>query len=169
VVQVIEALVRKHGPAFAVYLVIGGVSALVEWAVFWGLLHVAPAGIFAALRLSAGAAGALRLTVYAAIAFVIATFVNYLLCVRTIYASKTGSVAGDIARVYLASLLAFGVNLATLVVLTAGLGLDPMVGKIAGTGTAFLVNFAARQFVIFAPRLQPSLFGSDRARRDAAE
>src|ERR1019366_8520880 len=71
VVQVIEALVRKHGPAFAVYLVIGGVSALVEWAVFWMLLRVAPADLFAALKLSANAAGALRLTVYAAIAFVV--------------------------------------------------------------------------------------------------
>ncbi len=163
------ALVRKHGPAFAVYLVIGGVSALVEWAVFWALLHAAPANPLARLKLSAGATGALTLALYAAIAFVVATFVNYLLCVRTIYASKTGSVARDIARVYLASLLAFGVNLATLVGLTAWLGLDPMVGKIAGTGTALLVNFAARQFVIFAPRLQPSLSRPDRARRDAVE
>lgn len=153
----IRDLIRKLGPAFAAYLVIGGVSALVEWAVYATLLHVTPAGPYVYLD--------------AVPAFVIATFVNYLLCVRTIYVSKSLSVLGDIAKVYLASLLAFAFNFATLAILTSFFAVDPMVGKIAGTGVAFLVNFAARQFVIFAPGLQqlrlPSRLG--RAPRDAVE
>jgi putative flippase GtrA len=149
---VIQALFRKHGPAFAAYLVIGGLAALAEWAVFWVMWRFAPAA---------------PLYVDSTVAFVIATFVNYLLCVRTIYASKTGSVAGDIAKVYAASLLAFGVNQVTFLALVA-MGVNPLVAKIAGTGVAFLINFAARQFVIFAPALQLRL-GLRRARRDPAE
>jgi putative flippase GtrA len=152
VVQVILALIRKHGPAFAAYLVIGGLAALAEWAVFLAMWRLVPAA---------------PLYIDSTVAFVIATFVNYLLCVRTIYASKTGSVLGDVAKVYAASLLAFGVNQAVFLALVA-VGANPMAAKIAGTGVAFLVNFAARQFVIFAPALQLRL-GLRRARQDSAE
>jgi putative flippase GtrA len=151
VVQVTGEAARRHGAAFAIYLVIGGLSALVEWGVFWVMLHFLPG---------------VDILLDAVVAFIVATFVNYLLCVRTIYASKTGSVLGDIVQVYVASLLAFGVNLVTLWVLARLANVDPMLGKIAGTGTAFLFNFAARQFVIFAPAARPL---KAPARQDAAE
>jgi putative flippase GtrA len=144
------ALIRRHGASFAIYVVIGGVSALAEWAVFWLLWRATPAPLW----------------LDSTVAFVVATFVNYLICVRTIYASKTGSVLGDVAKVYAASLLAFAVNQATFLVL-AGLGVNPMLAKIAGTGVAFLINFAARQFLIFAPSLGLARLGG--AQRDAAE
>ena len=100
---------------------------------------------------------------------VVATFVNYLLCVRTIFASRTGHVLGDLAAVYIASLLALGVNLATLATLAGPLRVDPMISNVAGIGAAFLINFAARQFVIFAPNLSLSFLRLGRAQRDGAE
>jgi putative flippase GtrA len=55
----------------------------------------------------------------------------------------------DLAMVYVASLLAFTINVLTLAILVREFGLDPMISKIAGTGAAFLFNFASRRFVIF--------------------
>ena len=127
--------VRRHGAAFAGYFFIGGASALVEWLVFAGVIMVAPEFYI----------------VTAFVAFAVATFANYLLCIRTIFSSRTGSVANDIASVYVASLFAFLVNLSVLAVLVRMFRIDPIVSKIAGTGVAFLINFAARRFVIFAP------------------
>ena len=140
-----RSLVERHGVALAKYVVIGGLSALAEWSVFWLLLKVASLHYIAA----------------AIVAFVVATFVNYLLCVRTIFASKTKSLWKDAAMVYIASLLALAVNLSTLALLVRQFGLDPMLAKIAGTGAAFLFNFASRQFLIFAQRPGTRLQGVD--------
>jgi putative flippase GtrA len=140
-----RALVGRHGVALAKYVVIGGVSALVEWSVFWLLLKPAAVHYIAA----------------AVVAFVVATFVNYLLCVSTIFVSKTKSGWRDAAMVYIASLLALVVNVSTLAILVRQLGLDPMLAKIAGTGSAFLFNFASRQFFIFGARPDALLRGAD--------
>ena len=140
-----RALVGRHGVALAKYVVIGGVSALAEWSVFWLLLKVASLHYIAA----------------AIVAFVVATFVNYLLCVRTIFVSKTKSGWKDAAMVYIASLLALVINVSTLAVLVREFGLDPMLAKIAGTGSAFLFNFASRQFLIFGQRPGALLRGAD--------
>jgi putative flippase GtrA len=139
----IRRLIGRHGVALAKYVVIGGVSALTEWSVFWLLLNLASLHYIAA----------------AMVAFVVATLVNYLLCVRTIFISKTKSRWKDAAMVYVASLLALAVNVSTLALLIREFGLDPMLAKIAGTGAAFLLNFASRQFFIFGPRPRPYLQG----------
>ncbi len=138
-----RAFVGHHGAALAKYVVIGGMSALAEWSVFWLLLKLA----------------SLHYITAAIVAFVVATFVNYLLCVRTIFVSKTKSRWKDAAMVYVASLLALAVNVATLAILVRQVGLDPMLAKIAGTGAAFLFNFASRQFFIFGQRPGPLLQG----------
>jgi putative flippase GtrA len=141
----IRALVGRHGVALAQYVVIGGVSALVEWSVFWLLLKPAAVHYIGA----------------AVVAFVVATFVNYLLCVRTIFVSKTKSGWKDAAMVYVASLMALVINVSTLAVLVGQFGVDPMLAKIAGTGSAFLFNFASRQFLIFGQRPGVLLRGAD--------
>jgi len=141
-------LVGRYGVALAKYVVIGGVSALAEWSVFWLLLNLA----------------ALHYIAAAVVAFVVATLVNYLLCVRTIFVSKTKSQWKDAAMVYVASLLALAVNVSTLALLVRQFGLDPMLAKISGTGAAFLFNFASRQFFIFDQRPAPHLRGLDYSR-----
>jgi putative flippase GtrA len=141
----IRALTGRHGVALAQYVLIGGVSALVEWSVFWLLLRPAGVNYLAA----------------AVVAFIVATFANYLLCVRTIFVSKTKSGWKDAAMVYAASLLALVINVSTLAVLVRQFGVDPMLSKVAGTGSAFLFNFASRQFFIFGQRSGVFLRGAD--------
>lgn len=126
-------LIGSGGQGFVAYLLIGGASALTEWSVFWLLLKVA----------------SLHYVVAAVAGFAVATFVNYLLCIRTIFVSKTNSGWKDVAMVYGASLLALTINGATLAFLVQRLGFDPMAAKIAGTGTAFLFNFTSRRYLIF--------------------
>ena len=125
---------RRHGAAFAGYFLIGGACAVIEWLVFAVLIGVAPDDYIAA----------------AVIAFLLSTFANYLLCVGTIFSSRTGSALRDIIAVYIASLFAFSVNLSVLAVLVSVFHANPMAAKIAGTGVAFLFNFVARRFVIFS-------------------
>jgi len=114
---------------------VGGVCAVVEWSVFWVLLNLA----------------GVHYVIAALVAFVLATFANYLLCIRTIFASKTSSVRSDIARVYIASAIAYSVNLLVFIALVNEFAVGPMAAKMAGTGVGFLLNFASRQFLIFAP------------------
>jgi putative flippase GtrA len=130
-----RTIIRRHGASLVIYFGIAFASALVEWTTFWLLLKLAPPHYLIA----------------AVVAFVVATIVNYLLCIRTIFASKTSSVWNDIARIFVASGLAFLVNLLVLAILVSRFELSPMLAKIAGTGVAFLFNFTSRQFVIFAP------------------
>lgn len=137
---VIPDFARRHGVAFASYFVIGGAAAGVEWLIFAALIAIAPGYYILA----------------AIIAFLVATYANYRLCVGTIFSSRTGSVWKDIAAVYAASLFAFLINLSVLALLINLFGINPMVSKIAGTGVAFLINFAARRFVIFSWIIRPA-------------
>jgi putative flippase GtrA len=140
----IGAAARRNGEALAKYLIVGGLAALVEWGVFGLLLHYAR----------------LHYLLAALIAFVVATLANYALGMKLLFVSKSGSVPKDVAMVFVASLLGLGVNLLTLGVLISRFAVNPIAAKIAATGAAFLVNFAARQFVIFGggKRDLPDLF-----------
>jgi putative flippase GtrA len=144
----IATLVKRHGVSLMAYVLIGGASALVEWSVFWVLVRVASVHYLLA----------------AVLAFMVSTFCNYLLCVRTIFVSKTQSSLKDLAAVYAASLLGLAVNLAMLAILAKGFGVNLMLAKIAGTGAAFFFNFASRQFVIFSPNFESALNNTRRLR-----
>lgn len=135
----IRRLVGGEGQAFLAYLLIGGASALTEWLAFWLLLQAS-----------------LHYMAAAALAFAAATCVNYLLCVKTVFVSRTRSGWKDLAMVYAASLLAVAVNMLTLMGLVRQFGLGLMSAKVAGTGAGFLFNFASRRFLIFG-RSPPSL------------
>jgi len=66
-------------------------------------------------------------------------------------AQQLASVRSDIARVYIASAIAYSVNLLVFIALVNEFAVGPMAAKMAGTGVGFLLNFASRQFLIFAP------------------
>ncbi|WP_207477564.1 GtrA family protein [Arenibaculum pallidiluteum] len=130
-------LIRSVGhyvPAFAVYVGVGGVSALVEWAVFLAVstttgIHYVPASL----------AG-----------FTVATLVNYLLSTRVAFLRRGRSAAEEFALVYIVSGVGLAINLATMALLVEWAVLHTMLAKIAGTGVAFLWNYGARQFYIFS-------------------
>jgi putative flippase GtrA len=130
---VLLSFIHRYAASFAVYFVIGGLSSLVEWAAFYVALssielHYIPAS---------------------ACGFAVATYVNYLLSARIGF--KKGKLSGrsELALIYLVSGLGFVINVAFMAGMVEFLGLPVMLGKVGGTGVAFIWNFAARQFIVF--------------------
>ena len=133
------AFARRYALSFFVYVGVGGTAALVEWSVFY--LAIRLTGMHYAF---AGLAG-----------FAVATYVNYLLSSRVAFTRRDAvSARIEMTQVYLVSVLGLLVNLTAMTAAVEWLGLDPMIGKIGGTGVAFIWNYGARQFWVFsrAPR-----------------
>ena len=122
-------LVRKAGR----YFVVGGVSALADWAFFALFLYAADVHYLAAGLLS----------------FVFATALNYALSVRYVFDAGRRSRRAQIALTYAVSVVGVLINLAVLGGLVEYLALHPMVSKLGGTASAFGWNFCARYFWIF--------------------
>ena len=127
-------LIKRYWANLFVYVAIGGSAALVEWAIFAVLVllldafHYLPGAIFA---------------------FLTACYVNYLLSVRYGFNSRGRSSGAELILVYAVSSIGLAIGLATLTFGTEVLGLHVMISKVAGTGFAFLWNFAGRQFIVF--------------------
>ena len=118
---------------------VGGLSAPIEWTVFFGAvtfldLHYA-AAIF--------------------IAFILATFNNWYLSSKLIFRSSGRSTGEEFMLVYLVSGFGLLINFMVTSVSIEVLGMGLMIAKICGTGSAFVWNYAARQFFVFDrnPRL----------------
>ena len=128
--SVIETeLARKAGR----YFVVGGASALTDWAFFALFLYAANTHYLVAGTLS----------------FLVATALNYVLSVRYVFKAGGRSRRTEIALVYLASVVGILINLAVLGGLIEFLAIHPMVAKIISTVSAFGWNFCARHFWIF--------------------
>ncbi len=116
-----------------VYIWIGGISALVNWTIFYVC--------FTFVAWSYGPS--------AIAAFGIATAVNYFLSEKIGFLSNGRSRIWQFLGVYLVSTLGLGVDLLVLAFLFDYLGVNVMTAKIAGTAAAFIVNFAGRQVFVF--------------------
>ncbi len=129
-ISLLEAdFVRK----FWLYFTVGGICALLDWALFALFLYGAD----------------LHYLISATISFVIATGVNYGLSVKYVFEIGRRSRGEQIVLVYFASGVGILINLAVLSGLIEFVGLHPMVAKLAGTASAFGWNFAARYYWIF--------------------
>jgi putative flippase GtrA len=115
------------------YLVVGGLSALVDWGFFALFLYV-----FELHYLIAGT-----------ISFVLATGANYFLSVRFVFGAGRRKRAERIFLLYVVSLVGIGFNLGMLTVGIDILHTHEMVSKIMATGMAFGWNFAARYYFVF--------------------
>jgi putative flippase GtrA len=131
--------ILRYLPGAVGYLFVGGLSALIEWAVFFGTvtfldLHYAVA-IF--------------------IAFIVATFNNWYLSSKLIFRSSGRSTGEEFMLVYLVSGFGLLINFIVTSASIEALGMGLMIAKICGTGSAFVWNYAARQFFVFDrnPRL----------------
>ncbi|GEO36996.1 putative flippase GtrA [Skermanella aerolata] len=131
--------ILRYLPGAVGYLFVGGLSALIEWAVFFGAvtfldLHYAVA-IF--------------------IAFIVATFNNWYLSSKLIFRSSGRSTGEEFMLVYLVSGFGLLINFIVTSASIEALGMGLMIAKICGTGSAFVWNYAARQFFVFDrnPRL----------------
>lgn len=127
--RLIEDMTRKAMR----YFLVGGASALVEW------------GTFALLAYGAAA----PLGVSAVVGFFTATMANYVLSLRFVFVGRAHRRVVELALVYAVSGVALVVNFAVFIGLVETAGVEPMLGKIAGTGVAFGVNFLLRYLLVF--------------------
>lgn len=115
------------------YFLVGGAAALVEWGTFAVLVY----GLAAPLALSA------------VIGFVTATLANYLLSLRFVFVGRAHRRLVEVTLVYAVSGVALVVNFVVFIGLVESAGIEPMLGKIVGTGVAFGVNFLLRYVLVF--------------------
>lgn len=116
-----------------VYILIGGLSALINWIVFYVFYTYLP----------------WHYGVAAVAAFLVATGANYTLSEKVGFVSGGRSRLKLVVGVYLVSVAGLGVDLLALAVLFEVFAIDIMVAKLIGTAAAFVVNFGGRQFFVF--------------------
>ncbi len=119
-------------------------SKLVRYGVTGGIAAVVDAGGFA-LLLETG----LAVWIAGTLSFCLAALVNYGLSSRFVFAR--GATAQGFALFFVAALIGLSVNLGVTLAGVYLAGLAPVLAKIVGIGTAFLVNFALNLLVVFRP------------------
>jgi putative flippase GtrA len=115
------------------YLMVGGVSALLEWSIFalflYGLeQHYLVSGAFS---------------------FLLATAANYFLSVRFVFGTGRRTRNQRIFLLYLVSAVGILFNLGVLAIGIDLIGMHEMAAKILATGAVFGWNFAARYYFVF--------------------
>jgi putative flippase GtrA len=120
---------------FIAYFFVGLCAALVEWASFWVFNELLGRGIY----------------VSTAAAFVLATFVNWVIGRKTVFkkAARDKKAGRDAAAVYFVSGIGLGLNMALMSLFVKVIGLYPLISKIISTGIVFQWNFASRRFIIY--------------------
>jgi len=122
---------NTYGIGLIVYFGIALVSALMEWGSF-----------VAALRF-------LDPLPAAAVGFILATLLNFVLSRRFAFRSKR-TLSADFVLVMGMSSVAFTANILVFYVLYAFAGVNLIVAKVLGTCFGFVFNYAFRQFFIFS-------------------
>jgi putative flippase GtrA len=125
-------LAERYYASLLVYVVVGGVSALVEWAVFYFALNFLD----------------VHYVLAALIGFAVATLVNYGISRRYAFIRKQDT-ASELFQTCLVSAAGLAVNLGVTIALIELFGAPALLAKIAGTGAGFLLNFTGRQFWVF--------------------
>ena len=121
---------------FIQYFFAGLFCAFVNWGVFYFLYDKLEIFYLLAATLS----------------FLTGAIVNFLLC-KIIFKSKEGrKKTTEFIMVLLAGAMGLGIDLATTAFCVEILGFHKMASKIAGTGVAFIFNYASKQFYVFSHR-----------------
>lgn len=132
----IVGAVHSHGfgAKFAAYFVVGGITAVVE------------IGTFSLFLYGAG----LHYLIAGAISFVLATAFNYWMSLQYVFRSSRPR-HHELMLVYFVSGVGIVVNLSVLALAIELAHLHPLIGKVAGTASAFGWNFGSRYFWVFRP------------------
>lgn len=115
------------------YCVTGGTAAIVDASGFallvWGGVGIAAAGT---------------------LSFCVGAAINYWLTSRFVF--RQGKTAAGFALFFVVALLGLAINVGVTLAGVYWLGLVPIVAKIVGIGTAFLINFALNTRIVFRKR-----------------
>ena len=117
------------------YLLTGALAACVDWLIFY---------IFAVQ-------GDLPYLWVSAVGFVLATLVNYFLCIRVVFRnSRKSTPSVELTLIYLVSGTGLLLHQAIIYYAISVRGIDMMLAKVAATGLVFSWNYSLRRFVIFS-------------------
>jgi dolichol-phosphate mannosyltransferase len=118
---------------FAFYVLIGGLAAIVNLALFILLTHAN-----------------VRVEVAAPSAFLVAAVVNYYLCVLILFRHRARWTSTVEILIFLGLVSSIGyVDLVSTRSFIRS-GMDPWVGKTLATAVGLILNFSARRFIVFA-------------------
>ena len=116
---------------FALYLVVGGIATVVEWACFWVFNHW------------------MHYTLATALAFMVSTFANWLAGRLLVFKKSEQSLLAELAQIYGTSIVGLLMNLAIMWVAVEQFGVQEMIAKIIATGIVFFWNFFVRKLLIY--------------------
>ncbi len=114
------------------YLVVGGVATVAEWAVFFVLIKCT-----------------LHYAIATAIAYILSTFVNWVMGRLLVFKETKGSVLKEILSIYLVSIVGLLLNILIMWVAVDLLSFGEGISKIGATGIVFFFNFFVRKLVIY--------------------
>ena len=123
---------RNNIKEFALYVIVGGIATVTEWAVFY-LLDISGLYYLAAVTVS----------------YLISTFVNWLAGRLLVFKTRNISVLREILSVYLASIVGLLMNLLIMWIAVDLLKFSEMPSKVAATGLVFAYNFIVRKYLIY--------------------
>jgi dolichol-phosphate mannosyltransferase len=123
---------------FLFYLFIGGLSALVNLALFLALFH-----------------SGVDLTVSTLTAFFVAAWVNYYLSIQLLFRHKARWKAGAEILVFLGVVCAVGAFDWYCTSFLIGAGIAPWLSKVIATAVGLVLNFAGRRFIVFPEKGRP--------------
>lgn len=116
------------------YFFVGGAAALCDWGFYWLLINIF----------------SLHYAVAAALSFLIATLVNYLLSLKWVFINSSRFKRGtEMGLVFMVSAVGLLINQVTLVFLIEVIMLHYMLSKVIATGLVFFWNFYLRKYYIF--------------------
>lgn len=128
-----EIQVQDLWSKFTSYFLVGGLSALADF------------GLYSLFVYTVG----LHYLLAATLSFLLATGLNYILCIAFVFDSGNRSRHSELMLVYFVSVVGVTINLAVLVLAVELAQLHLLLAKIVGTGSAFAWNFSSRYFWIF--------------------
>ena len=120
---------------FFLYLFIGGISAVANFLIFMGLFHAG-----------------LTVSVSAPVAYLIAAFVNYFLCIFLLFRHRARWNSVMEVLIFLLIIALIGVLDLVMTEALIELGNPPSLSKLCATGAGLVFNFLGRRLVVFPER-----------------
>ncbi|MBP3392001.1 MAG: GtrA family protein [Clostridia bacterium] len=123
---------KNNAKEFLLYLVVGGIATVSEWIFFF---------IFDKCHL--------HYAIATTIAYLLATFVNWLAGRILVFKESKQSFMKEIVSVYVASLIGLLLNLLIMWVAVDLFSCNEMISKVVATAIVFAYNFLIRKLVIY--------------------
>lgn len=124
--------VSKNVKQLILYIAVGGIATVVEWAMFYLLDSVV----------------SLNYMLATTIAFAVSTFANWA-AGRLIMFKGNESLLAELVKIYMTSIAGLLMNLFIMWVAIDCMGIPNFISKVMATGIVFFWNFAVRKLMIY--------------------